>query len=254
MTAPLTRPEPVRWLAPAPLWSKVPAPGVLEQPWIAEMPTDLFPKPLLDAFFDVFQAILGGTSGRSPADLAGTSPVIDGGGVRRLYQANDHRYNLIVASLVCQRVGIPDHTVLTRKGERAAFVVRRIASSGVETAHVPGGPWVPATPGALLPGEQSYPMFPLPVAPFAAPGSVAATLGMASGQRSTRTVQYGYIPVTAVGEIGGFGEPMQIRAVLLRDPCPAVLGAPSPLFSIELPRTLFPVDSTGDIAAKEATP
>ena len=39
-------------------------------------------------------------------------------------------------------------------------------------------------------------MHPAPVAAFAEPGTAAANLGMAKGSTSTRSVFYGYIPVT----------------------------------------------------------
>ena len=231
--------DPVRWLTPAPLWTKVPEPGVLDQPWIVSLATE--------AFFDVFQAIVGGTSGRSPAELATNGPGRDGGGAVRLKNPTDHVYNLITASLVCRRVGIPDHAVNPRRGESAAFVMRRLESSGHESGLVADGSWLPATPDALVPGEQRYPLHALAVAPFAAPGTVAATLGMALGQKSVRAIQYGYLPVTGAGKAGGFGRSMVVRTVLLRDPCPAVLSAPTAVFSIDPP-------PSGDATAKEATP
>lgn len=229
--------EPVRWLAPAPLWTKPPLPGVLDQPWIVALATD--------AFFDLFQAIVGGTSGHRPTELATSGPAPDGGGTLRLKNPTDHVYSLVTASLVCRRVGIPDHAVTPRRGESAAFVVRR-TESGQESGLVAGGSWLPATPDALVPGEQRFPLHALPVAPFAAPGTVAATLGMALGQRSTRAIQYGLIPVTGAGTAAGFGRPMVIRTVLLRDPCPAVLSAPTAVFTIDPP-------PTGASTAKEAT-
>ncbi|MER5427928.1 hypothetical protein [Streptomyces sp. NPDC002588] len=224
------REEP-RWLAPAPLWSDGTVgtgSDLALSPWITELENE--------SFFDEFLAILGGTGGRSPADLAGTGPKLSGeDGSFRLFTPTSHFYNLVTASLVCHRPGIPDHTPRPRLGERAFFVIRLIGD-GAESAFVPGPPgagsWVPATAGVLTPGERELPLHPVPVASFAPSGTAAATLGMAAGRPSTRTVLYGYIPVPFRDADSGDGPAHVIHAVLARDPCPPVFSAPSHPFRL----------------------
>jgi len=202
--------EQLQWLAPAPLWDTGPvgaAASGLTQPWIAELRSD--------AFVSDFLGLLGGRNGASPAHLANIVPHRTVGGVAgapyRLFQSLSQCYYLVSATLVCRRPGIPDHAVKRAKGQRVSFVMRRIAADGSEQAWVPAGgtgsktapepgspptgSWVPALAGALVPGEEKYPMHPTPVAAFAPAGSTAAMLGMAAGTTSTRTVFYGYVPV-----------------------------------------------------------
>jgi hypothetical protein len=185
-------PETFQWLSPAPLWDDAlagPAGSGLTQPWIAEMKTD--------SFIDDFLAMMAGTEGGQPSDLAGTGPTITADGTAtgpvKLFQPLSQRYYLVVASLVCRRPGIPDHAVLPRRKEKATFVMRKLDSGGSESGLV-AGQWVAASGSALLPGERQYPLHPAPVAAFAGPASTPGVLGMAIGAPSTRTVLYGYIP------------------------------------------------------------
>ena len=192
------RGEVVQWLTPAPLWTEDAvgvASGGLLQPWIAELTTD--------TFVDDFLALLAGTGGASPADLAATRPgtTVPETGALRLFQPLSQRYYLVAATLACRRPGIPDHAVRPGRGERVSFVLRRRDPDGTEHGFVPGGAgrpatWRPATAAALVPGERELPMHPAPVGAFAEPGTAAAALGMAAAERSTRTVFYGYIPVS----------------------------------------------------------
>jgi hypothetical protein len=181
-------PETFQWLSPAPLWDDALAgpPGSgLTQPWIAEMTTD--------SFIDDFLAMMAG----APSDLAGTGPAVTVDGTAtgpvKLFQPLSQRYYLVVASLVCRRVGIPDHAVLPRRKEKPTFVMRKLAADGTESGLV-SGQWVAVGGSALLPGERQYPMHLAPVAAFADPASTPGILGMAAGSPSTRTVLYGYIP------------------------------------------------------------
>ncbi|WP_329314753.1 hypothetical protein [Streptomyces sp. NBC_01262] len=215
--------EALRWLAPAPLWTAGTvgtASDAFLRPWIAESRTH--------SFLDDFLATVGGTDGRSPADLSGTLPERSAqDGAFRFFMATSRRYYLVAATLVCHRPGIPDHTVQRALDERAFFVLRRIEGNGTESAFVPGptaGTWQPATAGAPVPGERELPLHPVPVAAFAAAGTTAATLGMAAGQRSARTVLYGYIPVLGGNQTKDDSPPHVIRTVLTRDPCPPVLS------------------------------
>ena len=53
---------------------------------------------------------------------------------RKLYQPAHGRFYLVATSLVCRLPGLPDHVVDTAKGERAAFVLRRLGADGTEEA------------------------------------------------------------------------------------------------------------------------
>jgi hypothetical protein len=205
-------PEQLQWLSPAPLWNEGSvglASSGLTQPWIAELTSD--------QFVPEFLGILAGTqrSTQDNLDLANTVPAktLDNapGGPYKLFQPLAQCYYLVAASLVCKRPGIPDHAVRPAKGERTTFVLRQVAPDGTENAWVPRtvsaasgavppgqpitGSWVTATANALIDNEEQLPMHAAPVAAFAAEGSTAATLGMADGGGSTRTVYYGYVPV-----------------------------------------------------------
>jgi len=48
----------------------------------------------------------------------------------KLYQPAHQRFYLITSSLVCERVGLPDHTINVGRQERASFVVRRMFPPG----------------------------------------------------------------------------------------------------------------------------
>jgi len=186
----------LQWLSPAPLWRAAdvgPAASGITQPWIAELRTDSF----VDEFLDT----LAGVAGRSPADLAGMRPEVTAGSTDpstpyRLFQPLSRRYYLLTASLACRRPGIPDHRLSPAENDRVFFVMRQIDSAGAEKGFV-DGQWIPASSAAVLPGEQEHPMHPASVAAFAEPGTAAANLGMAKGSASSRTVFYGYIPVTS---------------------------------------------------------
>jgi hypothetical protein len=199
------RGERVQWLAPAPLWDEATVAAAnagIGQPWIAELTSD--------AFVAQFLAMVGGTDGSAPDGLAGTRPEKTAGnaatGPFRLFQPLSQRYYIVSASLICRRPGIPDRQVRKAKGEKTTFVMRLLADDGSEQAFIPakgagltpGGPptgtWRPAAGDVLADSEKQYPMHAAPVAPFAPAGSTAATLGMADGEQSVRTVFYGYIP------------------------------------------------------------
>lgn len=193
------RAESLSWLAPAPVWGES---GVgldgpeIAQPFLTELASD--------QFVSEFLGLMGAQGGASPAQLGTMAPAVTSDGTAtgpyRLFQPLSQRYYLVVASLVCRRVGLPDHAIQPSKGERATFVMRRLASGG-EQAWIPGPPatpggppggsWQDAPAGQLVPGEEQLPMHTTPVAAFAVPGTTAAAFGMSEPGR--RTVCYGYI-------------------------------------------------------------
>ena len=191
--------ESLSWLAPAPVWGEA---GItldgpeLAEPFLVELTNDQFVTDFLN--------VMSAQGGASPAQLGTMAPAVTSDGTAtgpyRLFQPLSQRYYLVVASLVCRRVGLPDHTIQPSKGERTTFLVRRLADGG-EQAWVPGPPatpgdpptgtWQTASAGLLVPGEEQLPMHATPVAAFAAPGTTAAAFGMSEPGR--RTVCYGYV-------------------------------------------------------------
>lgn len=195
--------ESLGWLAPAPLWGEgglgVESPQLL-QPFLTELTSD--------QFVTEFLGVMGAQGGASPASLATMAPAVTSDGTAtgpyRLFQPLSQCYYLVVASLVCRRVGIPDRAVRLSQGERTSFVLRRVAADGSEQAWVPAtrspaspgdppsGMWTSAAfPAQLVGGEEQLPMHAAPVAAFADPGTTAAAFGMSEPGR--RTVYYGYI-------------------------------------------------------------
>jgi hypothetical protein len=104
----------------------------------------------------------------------------------KLYQPAHQRFYLIASSLVCERVGLPDHSINVGRRERATFVVRRMfppgpldikqalppfdANTWEEYAFIVGQkgnfwkriPKASQTPSAtLIEGEEQLPLFPM---------------------------------------------------------------------------------------------
>ena len=104
----------------------------------------------------------------------------------KLYQPAHQRFYLIASSLVCERVGLPDHAINVGRRERATFVVRRMFPPGpldIKVALPPfnantweeyafiasqkGNSWrripktSPAQSASLIAGEEQLPLFPM---------------------------------------------------------------------------------------------
>jgi hypothetical protein len=104
----------------------------------------------------------------------------------KLYQPAHQRFYLIASSLVCERVGLPDHAINVGRRERATFLVRRMfppgpldikqplppfdANTWEEYAFIVGQkgnfwrriPKASQTQGAtLIEGEEQLPLFPM---------------------------------------------------------------------------------------------
>ncbi|HEX8499328.1 MAG TPA: hypothetical protein VF659_01960 [Pyrinomonadaceae bacterium] len=89
----------------------------------------------------------------------------------KLYQPAHQRFYLVAAHLVCRRAGLPDHALDANREERAAYVLRRLHQRAgaqvpeeyafVTTAH--GNAWqrIDDPGGALAPGEERLPLFPV---------------------------------------------------------------------------------------------
>jgi hypothetical protein len=185
--------EPLLWLAPSPLWEggDIATDQVaFEQPRLVELTTD--------DFLPEFLALLSGDDPAGPAALGVMAPE-DGSGTASdpsvLYRPIHGRYYLVVGSLVCRRIGLPDREVKP-KGQAVTFVVRRLTDGG-EQARTRGGAWVAvADPLALAPGEEQHPMHPETVGVATGDGPAANLLGL--DEPGLRQVHYGYVPVASL--------------------------------------------------------
>lgn len=188
--------EPLLWLTPSPLWEDaavgIDQPG-FDRPWLAELTTD--------DFVTEFLGLMGGSDPAGPSGLAALTPE-DGAGTAAdplvLYAPIHRRYYLVVGSLVCRRVGLPDRDVVART-QRVSFVVRRLPAAGGEQAWVPASStWATvADPEALVEGEEQLPMHAVPVGAPSSTGPIAHLLGL--DEPDHRQVHYGYVPVAAHG-------------------------------------------------------
>jgi len=157
----------IQWVAPLPLWSASPA--AMQAPALLRFETDRFMDELQAALAartpDLSGHVARWESFRErfpgePDDPADLTP--------KLYQPAHGHFYLVAASLVCRRVGLPDHPVDPTRAESAGFVLRRLPAAGGEEAWAanPADPskrvWTAATdPSALLPGEDVLPLFPM---------------------------------------------------------------------------------------------
>jgi hypothetical protein len=132
----------------------------------------------------------------------------------KLFQPLHGHFNLVVASLVCRLAGLPDHTVKPADGERAAFVLRRLAPGSAGTAlegELAWAPvagvtrWVPLATGteaAQLPGEELFPMFPVGYQDGGMPRRIWAGL-IPTSSRDTFAASKADQPVPSLGAAGG---------------------------------------------------
>lgn len=193
----------IEWRTPAPLWAT--ANGQIKEPQLLKLAGDNFLP-------DFLGAMAGAANGSGPAGFLGAQehgfndPDDLVGDTLKLYHPAHGRYYLVVGSLVCRQLGLPDRTVARQNGERTAFVVRRtveVDGENQEQGWVEEGEqrgWQPLVDGrgapvALRADEERLPLHPVqanlprpsngatPADPFAL---------LAGGQR---TLLYGYVPV-----------------------------------------------------------
>lgn len=176
----------VQWLVGSPLWSEA-TDAVLEGRDDSAMRRPALLRFGSDTFMDDLAGILKQDPGRlaelraravsyrrSPIGAPeGWEPSVDR---LKLYQAFHGDFNLVAASLVCRKPGMPDHTVQPGDEESVSFVMRRVerdadgevtelawVDDGVENGR-PRRAWVPvpaAGERAVAAGEQTFPMFPM---------------------------------------------------------------------------------------------
>lgn len=234
--------EPLLWLAPAPLWEdggiQADEPA-FERPWLAELTTD--------EFMDDFLALLSGDDESGPTAIGDLAPTAGSGTAADplvLYRPIHQRYYLIVGSLVCRRIGLPDREVKPR-GQRVSFVIRRLTAGGAEEGWLPRSKtWVTvADAEGLLAGEEQHPMQRAPLGVATATGPAASLLGL--DEPGLRQVHFGYVPVAgASAQPAPLADPL---AALEADPDRAV-GDDARLLEFRL-RVAGP---WSDIGAKKA--
>lgn len=165
-------PEAFDWLTPSPFWTETPD----------EMTRPSFFRPVVLEFAsDDFMQDLQTAAARATA-LRKAVVAPGAAGPARLFQPIHGRFYVACASLACRLPGFPDRELRRGDGERAFFVLRKLAG-GAELGWVASGPakgWRPlgARADVVLDGEEPMAAFP-----------VAAGNG--------RTLHAAYLPVTS---------------------------------------------------------
>jgi hypothetical protein len=143
-----------RWATAAPLWDGVAAGAEQTRPAILRF--------VSDSFMDELAALLADDPGR-------LASLIDGRDEPTLYLPAHGHFYLVVASLVCAGLGLPDRVVDEPAGEQVGFLLRRLDGADDELA------WAadPAAPGrrawsapaggeaSLAVGEEVLPLVPI---------------------------------------------------------------------------------------------
>jgi hypothetical protein len=175
--------HPLEWVTAAPLWERAAgAPGTtLDDARRARMQRPALLRFASDRFMDDLAGLLATDPDRVvdheaqpvsfrplPPGHPGEQAKLD---VLKLYQPAHGDFYLVAATLVCRRIGLPDHLVHPERRERVSFVLRRVDEDGGEAAWVndPKAPkghrWDPVPDGeeaALRPQEDLRPLFGMP--------------------------------------------------------------------------------------------
>jgi len=162
----------LEWFTPAPLWKAVTgSSSAMRRPAILGFKSDAFMEDLFrlletnpEGLADVLARPEKG--GEPPTGGRAEAPVDPG--ELRLYQPVHGRFYLVAASLVCRRMGLPDHRADLAGGEQPGFVLRRVDAAGDEYALVgrEGGLRVWQKLGSdarsrVAEGEEMLPAFPV---------------------------------------------------------------------------------------------
>jgi hypothetical protein len=190
----------VKWVTPAPLWGQASTSnGAMITPFVAEFASDRFMPDFLD--------MMGGKTPlnlKGPADTA-SMQMADGKTRQafKLYLPFHQRHYLVTASLVCRQLGMPDHTVDRKNGEKVSFVLRRLGivnGSAVEQGWVNDGPqkgWQQVSATTLLPNEERKVMHPVKVQPQPLASATPSARDVRANTikpEDQRVVYHGYIP------------------------------------------------------------
>ena len=175
--------HPLEWVTAAPLWERaVGAPGTpLDEARRTRMQRPALLRFASDSFMDDLEGLLStnpdlvGEHEAQPVSFRplppghpGEQPELD---VLKLFQPVHGDFYLVAATLVCRRIGLPDHLVHPERRERVSFVLRRVGDDGGEAAWIndPKAPkghrWDPVPAGkegVLRPLEDLLPLFGMP--------------------------------------------------------------------------------------------
>jgi hypothetical protein len=177
-TALLIPPDhPIQWVTASPLWDSV-LPRDSRKRAVDEQPMQ---RPALlrfasDSFMDDLARLLDSDPAKLEQHRAlpethrilppgrsapATAPPL------KLFQAAHGHFNLVAATLVCRRPGLPEHLCDPARAEKVGFLLRRLDAAGKELAWVPGATPVdnawktPADPALVVEGEEILPLFPI---------------------------------------------------------------------------------------------
>jgi len=193
----------VKWVQPSLFWSQ--SSPMQTTPLLAEFDTDQFMPKFLDMMAGNIPVAL-----TPPADTILT-PIVDGlpDGLPqqafKLYLPFHRRYYLVTGSLVCRHLGLPDHTVNRKNGEKVSFVLRRfIAVNGVPVEHgwIDKGPqkgWNPVAANKALVGEERQPLHPVKMQPQPLTGTpdFKTVRANAVAPADQRVIYHGYVPASS---------------------------------------------------------
>jgi hypothetical protein len=173
----------VEWMEPALLWPAGAKANNIRAPRIVEIRTDEFMEEFLQAM-----------RGERPHAYVQDRLAPAAGGAVKLFQPLHGCYYLVLGSLVCRQVGLPDRAVRRNAGQATGFVVRRI-TGGVEQGWVNEGEhrgWNPVdVRKGLVTDEEVLPLHPVQVCTEQTPGLAAYRVQ----GNCARTIYHGYVPV-----------------------------------------------------------
>ena len=166
----------VNWLSPSPLWPQLGANSdktAFHAPVLLRFATDTFMQDL-QSKLQQNPAGLGDfvaqpETWRNPA-VGLTAGATSTSTTLKLFQPVHIRFYLVTASLTCRLPGLPDHTVRTTAGQRASFVLRKLApdpqnpQNTLEYAWIPTlspAGWMAVAGNSVAAGEDRLPLFSL---------------------------------------------------------------------------------------------
>ena len=172
----------VEWVEPVLTWANQAKLSGLRTPRVLEIRSDDFMEEFLQAM-----------AGDAPHTYVATHLARPTNNAIKLYQPLHGCYYLVMASLVCRQVGLPDRNVRRNQGEKTGFVVRRQVGN-VEEGWVNVGErrgWQALDPATgLTAGEEILPLHPVRVCTAQTPGLAAYRV---NGD-CERVVYQGYVP------------------------------------------------------------
>lgn len=172
----------VEWVEPVLTWANQAKLSGLRTPRVLEIRSDDFMEEFLQAM-----------AGDAPHTYVATHLARPTNNAIKLYQPLHGCYYLVMASLVCRQVGLPDRDVRRNQGEKTGFVVRRQVGN-VEEGWVNVGErrgWQALDPATgLTAGEEILPLHPVRVCTAQTPGLAAYRV---NGD-CERVVYQGYVP------------------------------------------------------------